>query len=570
MTILSTDDFPGAENQPLAYPGTRPGFSYVYYQGKVYKITPRGQTYANLWVDDSNGRITLDDFLSIRGNAPIAQRHAVLAVGSNGCPGRLAEKYAHQPEVALPVFIGTLINTAIVYSRQLTSYGVLPATYLYQPGAVSWLSVTMLTDEQKARMDETEAVGEFYQRIAVPGHFRVKDGPMIHDLMAYLDRKILTYRGKPICLKMFTREGPDWPKMDESELLSLLFDQARLLRGKNIEERHRQLLTDRVLRTQLTKFLDARMSTLAVDTQGQLVEKERPNITCSHVIRTDTRPGSEGTYIVRLSQANSKRLKARNGNYLRIRYGNNSVMACLSVDDKLDDNETIRNETIRMDQTLRTALGLTTIMQGPKKKELIYSPAGGGDLKYPIVIRRERFKGPNWLTKTLRQQYLVCVVHHAMAADMETPLVRLAMRAMQVLGIEPGDRVRLINGEHHKTLRCLPLDPAFQLPLKTMEKDFADWMYELPKKDKDLRLPWITLDLQTRLALNVQPWQSIIVGRDTYHALKSEFSQVALAVALATLGGAIVVEDLFPQLTILLIGFSIVSILIWLKIRSKI
>jgi len=564
MTILSADEFPGAEHQPLAYPGVRPGFSYVYYQGKVYEITPRGDTDADLWLDDSTGQITLDDFLKARGNATMAQRKAVLAVGSNGCPGRLAEKYAHQPEVAVPVFVGTLVNTVIVYSRQFASYGALPATYLYQPGATSWLSVTMLTKEQLDRMDETEAVGEFYLRIAVPGYFRVEDGPMIGDLKAYLDRKILTYRGKPVRLKMFAREGPDWPKMDESEVLSLLFDQARLLRGETIEKRHRQLLTDGALRAQLTKFLDTRMSALAVDKQGQLVERARPSITCSRVIRTDTRPGSEGTYIVRLSQANSERLKAGNGDYLRVRYGNGSVMACLSVDVKSDDDE-----TIRMDQTLRTAIGLATIMQGPEKKELIYSPDWGGDLKYPIVIQRAKFGGPNRLTRTLRQQYLICVVHHAMATDMETPLVRLAARAMQVLGIEPGDRVRLINGERHKTLRCLPLDPKFQLPLKTMEKDFADWKYQLTE-DEDLRLPWITLDLQTRLALDVQPWQPIMVGRDTYYALKSEFSQVALAVVLAALGGAIVVNNLFAQLAILLAGFSIVSILVWLKIRSRI
>ena len=270
MTVLPADLFPGAEQQPLAYPGLRPDFSYVYFKGDVHKINPRGDTYADLWLNDPSGQVTLDAFLEARGNATISNRHAVLAVGSNGCPGRLAEKYGDQPEVALPVFVGTVADTAVVYSRRLVSYGALPATYLHQPGASSWLSVTMLTDEQLARMDETERVGEYYLRIPVPGHFLIDGGPRVGDLTAYLDREILTYEGKPIRLKMFARDGPDWPVMDESEVLSLALDQAGILVGKPIEARHRQLLMDEGLRLQLTKFLDTRMSLLAADAHGKL------------------------------------------------------------------------------------------------------------------------------------------------------------------------------------------------------------------------------------------------------------------------------------------------------------
>lgn len=272
MTVLSAAQFPGAEQQPLAYPGLRPDFSYVYYKGMVHEINPRGDTHADLWLDDPSGQVTVDAFLAARRNAAISQRHAVLAVGSNGCPGRLAEKYGDQPEVALPVFVGTVADTAVVYSRRLVSYGALPATYLHQPGAVSWLSVTMLTDEQLDRMDETERVGEFYLRIPVTGHFLIGGGPKVENLTAYLDREILTYNGKPIRLKMFAREGPDWPIMDEPEVLSLVLDQAVILLGESIEKRHSQLLKDETLRLQVIKFLNTRMSALRVDTHGQLVD----------------------------------------------------------------------------------------------------------------------------------------------------------------------------------------------------------------------------------------------------------------------------------------------------------
>ena len=270
MTILSADEFPGAERQPLAYPGKRPKFSYVYYQDKVYEITPRGNTVDDLWVHDSNGQEKLSAFLEARGNASMSQRSAVLAVGSNGCPGRLAEKYGSTSDVALPVLVGTLSEAAVVYSRTLVSYGALPATYIHQPGATSWLSVTLLTNEQLTQMDQTENIGTVYQRISIPGRFQQDGGPDIGNLTAYVDPKILVYHHEPVLLKMFARNGPDWKSMDEQEVLTLIFDEAGLLKGEPIELRHRQLMRDQSLRTALTEFLDTHMSEFTLDDQARV------------------------------------------------------------------------------------------------------------------------------------------------------------------------------------------------------------------------------------------------------------------------------------------------------------
>ena len=551
MNVRSANDFPGAERKPLDYPGVRPEYSFIYYQSNIYKI-PHSK---------------IDDFLVERDNAPLSERKAVLAVGSNGCPGRLAEKYANHPEVAIPVFVGTMVNTAVVYSRQFAPYGVLPATYMYQPGAISNLSVVMLTEEQLTLMNKTEKVGKVYSLEDVPGYFRVNKGPMIGDLKSYLDRKILTFRGKPVRLEKFAgKDNLDWRKMNESDLLSLVFNQAGKLKNKTIEERHQQLLVDETLKAQLDKYINTSMSGMDLDELGQLIEKKRPSVTCSHVLPTSTRPHSKGTYIVRLTQAISRELKAKNKEYLRVRYGNNAVIARLSVDDEIKNNQ-----TICMDQTIRTAIGLAPMMQGVNtdKTELFYRPGKKSDLMYPIDVQRAKFKKPNFLTRMLGQQYLICIAHNAMAADMETQLVRLTEQAMQILGIKPGDRVRLINGERVIKLRCLPLDPKYQLPLKAMDKDFADWKYPIPD-EKELRLPWIALDRQARLALDVQPWQPIVVGRDTGQALRSELGEVAYAVALATLGGAIVVKDPVAQAIILAAGFLTISVLICMKIRSRI
>ena len=204
-----------------------------------------------------------------RGNASIQKRHAVLAVGSNGCPGRLAEKYGVGSDVCIPVLVGSLSDTTIVYSRTLVSYGALPATYLSQPGMSSRLSVTLLTDEQVDRMDKTEKEGDKYFRISVPGRFQLGQGFTLENLTAYMDPRILTYQGKPVLIAMFAEGKSDWPTMTEREVLSLVFDEAGLLHGETIETRHKQLIKDPTLKKTLMQFIDSHMGVVVLECTGK-------------------------------------------------------------------------------------------------------------------------------------------------------------------------------------------------------------------------------------------------------------------------------------------------------------
>lgn len=568
MAILSADQFPGAERQPLAYPGVRPEFSYIYYRGQVYQMTPRGATDSEVWVDTPTGQVTLEAFLAARENAPMCHRHAVLAVGSNGCPGRLAEKYAGDPKVAVPVFVGTLNNTAVVYSSRLVPYGALPATYLHVLGAVSWLSVTMLSDEQLERMDQTEGVGQIYQRIEVAGELHVKDGPRIGDLTAYLDRNILTYMNQPVLVKMFARKGPKWPTMDQQEVMSMVLDQAGLFPGEPMKSRHRQLLRDDKATVRLSKFLAIRMSGLMVDKHGRLSPNR--SIKCIRVRPTGKRPGSRGTYIVRLCPENQKILNVKNGDYLRVSYGNAAVLARLSV-----DKESHASDTIWIDQTLRFAIGLPKFLE-PGQKDWIYNPEDDASLAQPVSVQRSEFQ-PSWLGKAVKQEYIVCILHHALPTDMESTIARLRQEAMEILGIEEGDKVILISDNGRtKSIRCLPLDPGMNSTLPLVESMQMLAHPPLPLDEyKGLHLAWCTLDQQTRFELDADLWEPIIVGRDPSHALRKEYTEVALAVALGAVGGALLVEKYFQQNPwiaggTLIVGFIAVFLLICIKIRSKV
>lgn len=299
----------------------------------------------------------------------------------------------------------------------------------------------------------------------------------------------------------------------------------------------------------------------------------KPRIACTRLRPTTHRPHSEGTYIVRLSPRNKKRLKVWNNAYLSISFGRVSVLARLSVDTDLDD------QTIRMDQTLRTALGLDKIMQGSADKE---STPEDESLGQSISIQAANFRGPSFLSTVLKQQYLVCIIHHALPIDMETPIARLKKSSMEAIGIESGDKVWLISDFGCQAIRCLPFDDQVRLPLDSMKIQFPP---PLPDEEYEgLVLPWVTMDFQTRLHLNqtgeasndVKPWHPILVGRHLPHALASELSTVAMGLALTALGGAVVLPDTittdFPWLpvSILVASFVTVLILIALKIRSRI
>lgn len=270
ISVLPANHFPGAQQQPLDYPGLRPTYSFVYYQNNIYKILSKGKSLNDLHVTRPSGDVSLDEFLSECGDDSLAERHAVLAVGSNGCPGRLAEKYLDTPGTAVPVLLGSIGGVSVVYSRKLVSYGALPATFIRQSNVSSVLSVTLLSEKQLARMDETEQVGEMYERIPVESPFIVKKDLRIEEVTAYLDSTILSYQGKPIYLKAFAPGGVDGLVMDEREVLSFVCNQAGVLMGESIELRHQQLVRNESLRQILTRFLETQMADLRVDRTGKL------------------------------------------------------------------------------------------------------------------------------------------------------------------------------------------------------------------------------------------------------------------------------------------------------------
>lgn len=311
--------------------------------------------------------------------------------------------------------------------------------------------------------------------------------------------------------------------------------------------------------------LDLKASRRMVSSIGHIeIPRE---VLCSRLRPTYDRPGSQGTYIVRLSRANSRRLVAENGAYLEVGYGTASVLACLSIDDSLDD------ETILMDQTIRMAICLGKSIQN--KNEMVFNPDGAGGLSHPIAIRRWRFGRPRLMSRLFKQQYLVCLVHHALAVDMEKPIVRINENAMDVINLGKRDRVFLMSEDARTSVRCLPLPSEIRLPMESMQHFNPPCPGEAYAAQT---LPWITMDSYTRRLLNVDPWEPIFVGADIYRIVAREAALLGTIVGVTvglsqfvpkqiSMGNTIITN---VPLALVIAGFVIGTIFMWVKVRSRV
>src|SRR2546426_9841682 len=87
---------------PETYPGRRPRFSFFFTQQGIYRLKLR----------------TLDRFLAKRKLPLLNQRFAVLAYGSNACPGQLLCKYLEHGLTDVPGWFSRLNGAAAIYAHR--------------------------------------------------------------------------------------------------------------------------------------------------------------------------------------------------------------------------------------------------------------------------------------------------------------------------------------------------------------------------------------------------------------------------------------------------------------------
>jgi len=150
------------------------------------------------------------DRLESLGAAPLAERSAVLAVGSNAAPARLADKCG--AAAVIPVARAKVAGWAAVYSAHISTYGSIAATLWSDPMSTSSLAVTFLDPHQLGILDASEA-----------NYVRVDLGPLIDgwegSVTGYRSRRgALSFDGGPIRLAAVPARSP-LPALGELEVL---------------------------------------------------------------------------------------------------------------------------------------------------------------------------------------------------------------------------------------------------------------------------------------------------------------------------------------------------------------
>lgn len=242
----------GAENEPLEYPGPRPDYSFVYNDGKVYYVST--ENGLNVW--DGNRFYYINNFLEQHGGLPLENRYAVLAVGSNACPGRLLEKFGDSIDVSIPVLRAQCEDIISLYMPWITLYGAIPATVVRQLGVKSQLWLTFLENNQFTMMNATEQLGETYSLVRLPDPILLEEGVQVTPVYGYSSRNILMVDNEPVRVASFKTDPLDWGRvMDERVVLSLVLDKLGVLEGLSVEERNMKLRHDHRLRSKINRRL---------------------------------------------------------------------------------------------------------------------------------------------------------------------------------------------------------------------------------------------------------------------------------------------------------------------------
>jgi hypothetical protein len=149
---------------PMTYPGRLPAESGLLDGDRFLALRERTGTSPGGWALDDD--TTLDDVLRSRGASSLADRHPILAVGSNGSPAQLRRKLAGRTSVLLPLTYATVRGLVSGVSAHVSRPGYVPAAPVRVDGAIGRLVVLWPDDAQLPVIDATEPN---YRRLPLPG-----------------------------------------------------------------------------------------------------------------------------------------------------------------------------------------------------------------------------------------------------------------------------------------------------------------------------------------------------------------------------------------------------------------
>jgi hypothetical protein len=184
------------------YPGTRPGVSFVEFDGAAWVVHPSADSRSGwLVTSGSVSSADLDVWLSARMAPPLAGRLPMLAYGSNASPGKiewLREQGLTGPSIVVEADVE---NVTAVWSGGVRARdGQRPAVLTAAQGVTERHAVWFVTPEQRRVFDQIEGRGERYRLVWLHAPVRLADGERLNWVLAYIARPEVMGHEVPIHL----------------------------------------------------------------------------------------------------------------------------------------------------------------------------------------------------------------------------------------------------------------------------------------------------------------------------------------------------------------------------------
>ena len=153
-----------------------------------------------------------------------AGRTAVLAIGSNQSPQRLAQKFGDDASHVIPVQRASLKEFDVVYSAHISTYGAVPAMLQVSEGSEVDLAVTWLNDAQLEIMNHSEVRAANYAFALIEGlDLRLGGGDSVSSAYAYVSsRGHLCHNGDAVALSAIGCSGRRYRAMSTAEALEVV------------------------------------------------------------------------------------------------------------------------------------------------------------------------------------------------------------------------------------------------------------------------------------------------------------------------------------------------------------
>ncbi len=298
--------------------------------------------------------------------------------------------------------------------------------------------------------------------------------------------------------------------------------------------------------------------------------KAIPKALLRSVCRTKVRKHGERDYLIQLPESDLRSPLFKNAKWVilekeypgfnrsREGYGDEisrvRVKARLHRFPKKEAAGSVEEKTVRIDQTLRVALGAMTLDDCSSVANEQISQEDKSRMNQVSIAPFSSLWSPGRMFTALLHRFvgtqpMIMRVRYSLYSDMEVPVCRIKSGLFNVLGITEGDFVEIsaidkkTDTENRTVVRALCLEPK---DISNREKKIRENELFYPNVEKIMGLsllerdeydvPWIFLDYDRRKHLDVWPGDVVRVCRSSRHLLwkRSIIMAIPLFVGIAS------------------------------------